>query len=1674
MPLIARPSFGSARIQSDRRGTKGMATGSRPNGTLVSGPWSRLCSVVGALVVVALATRAQVQIQPLPLPPIGLPMDPGGAPVVDLPRDPDSKRKLEAALDYIKSRDWPQATGILQSLIDIREDVFVRVTPELARQMADIFPGMKPGSMDMSVRALANALVARLPKEALELYQTAQEPKARGLLKEARENGNLDLLAKIMRSFLHTPAGREAAISLGTYYLDRGNDLAASLCFDKLIQADPDDNLGINSPTLLKAAMAMRRSGDLAGERVAWQRLSRRGTQKITLGNGEGRTPDEWKAAVAKTSPPRETGVQDWTVVGGNARRSAQSMGGTPFLEPRWPAESTLLERRFVPVQHRETITLPGDLVNNSRQFFEEGETYLVKERHHAPIPAGQPLAVTIGEENARTPILVYRSHGGILARNLKTGAVLWANPIEWTIDRMGLGGLLSKGSQKTTIQNWLSQYVTSRTQPEILFSNSVVGTLSSDAQRVFTVVDFEVPPPSNLSGGRAGPFGTTSGNFGPDINEALLHNRTEAYSLATGKLLWVAGGRGAAVGELADSHFLGVPLPIGDRLYQLNEKQQELRLAVLDPATGTLLGLQRLCTTRTLIPADSGRRVQAAHLAYADGILVCPTNSGVVLGIELLGNSFVWAHPYSPALENSEGNQQANQPFMPPGMVLPNGRFIRPGRVTAGGPAMAPIQTRWLVTPPVITGGKVVFAAPDADAIHCVSLRDGSRLWSHKRQDDDLYLGGVISGRAVVIGRKSVRALDVDGGGKVAWTLATGVPSGLGTASDNHYYLPLRESGAGKDPEICVMDVLKGEIVSHTKSRKKALPGNLVFHDGEMISQTSTAIAVYPQLSSKLAQIDELIRNNPADPVGLTERGDLRLDKGDWAGAVADLATALRNKPPPEVIERTREKLFDAMCEFARRDFPRAEAYLSEFKSVCDISPGPDPTPAQVEEARRESRRRLSAYLCLLGSGRETQGKLMEAFDTYLEVAGILGGGELQAVLDEPALKAASDTWAQGRVAAMVAKAGPPHRELLEARVAARLAKARSPTTPTDELRGLATVFGHMSSSGQEIRLLLAERLAAEGGADALAMAEQQLEMVRPPLATPEQHARALVRLAELNISRQLPDDAVACLARLAAEHPDVLVGGKTGKTRLAEAATDHRLLPFLDGPGFTFPQGRLAVSDKPMANQRMTQSHAISPEGNVLPFFSRHLVQFMHNQQTQGFNTLSVIDRATGEERMTETLARRNMLSTALNYTSYSRAQQTQPRFTFQAVGHIMLASAGNVVYAVDPLRRRVLWDMNLTNPGETASAQSPLQGSLAMDGNALWVVHNDGYRQRTGQAGPLLPNAAILVTREGMMGVDPLTGRTLWVRQDISADCQVITDGLVISIISTDPVSGKPAGVRGFRAVDGASVGVPDCSIPLANKIRLDGSNILWTEETASGKKLRLTEAVAMRDIWVRDLPPETIMVSTSGESFTAIIGPDGTLRVVDLASGKETLVARLDPRHTKDSAPFAVSDAARVYIGLHKQPEAAAQVQSAFIPASGINTRTLNGELYAIEKATGKMAWRANCHLQSLVLENLPMLPVIVMASRSNKPIPNNPAARILQTTIRTYDKRTGKLLFEKDASNQQVLQSMRIDTRKGTLELVTSQNTITHQVVEEPGAAAPPIRDQALPGGGTRP
>ncbi len=149
--------------------------------------------------------------------------------------------------------------------------------------------------------------------------------------------------------------------------------------------------------------------------------------------------------------------------------------------------------------------------------------------------------------------------------------------------------------------------------------------------------------------------------------------------------------------------------------------------------------------------------------------------------------------------------------------------------------------------TAPILTGDRIVYAAPDADSIRCLNLRDGLLIWKSARTDDDLYVGGVQNGRVLIVGRTLCRALSLDKGEQL-WQQAIPEPAGLGTFCGNRYYLPLRDTG------VLVLDPEKPERQTRLDCRKGEAKGNLIFHGGDLWSQDDGGVTAYPQLATKLA----------------------------------------------------------------------------------------------------------------------------------------------------------------------------------------------------------------------------------------------------------------------------------------------------------------------------------------------------------------------------------------------------------------------------------------------------------------------------------------------------------------------------------------------------------------------------------------------------------------------------------------------------------------------------------------------------------------------------------------------------------------------------------------------------------------------------------------------------
>jgi len=102
-------------------------------------------------------------------------------------------------------------------------------------------------------------------------------------LREAIEKADPTILAEVSQRFLHTKAGLDATDLLGTYHLDRGQYLMATLCYERLLARPDADKL--SPKVLFKAALAYRRSGNVPASDKMYARLSERvGRGDMSLG----------------------------------------------------------------------------------------------------------------------------------------------------------------------------------------------------------------------------------------------------------------------------------------------------------------------------------------------------------------------------------------------------------------------------------------------------------------------------------------------------------------------------------------------------------------------------------------------------------------------------------------------------------------------------------------------------------------------------------------------------------------------------------------------------------------------------------------------------------------------------------------------------------------------------------------------------------------------------------------------------------------------------------------------------------------------------------------------------------------------------------------------------------------------------------------------------------------------------------------------------------------------------------------------------------------------------------------------------------------------------------------------------------------------------------------------
>jgi len=839
--------------------------------------------------------------------------------------------------------------------------------------------------------------------------------------------------------------------------------------------------------------------------------------------------------------------------------------------------------------------------------------------------------------------------------------------------------------------------------------------------------------------------------------------------------------------------------------------------------------------------------------------------------------------------------------------------------------------------------------------------------------------------------------------------------------------------------------------------------------------------MVAFPQLKVKLALIDKTISENPNDPIGLTERGELRLDEGNLTGAIEDLSKALENKPDELTRAKAREKLYDSLTEYFQQDFNKGEKYLTVYEGLCKVEVPADANEETRKAKQAEERKRKANFLCLVAKGREAQGKLVEAFEKYQEFGALAADQALISVVDEPTVKAAPDVWSQGRIAAMIAKATPEQRKPLEDMIARKWADLSKKTDNLDEVRAFVNVFGSDFTIGKEARLALAERLVRDGDPKSILEAERHLYLLRGRGTDRTQAGRAVEMLAQLSTEKGLLEDAAFFYRTLKRDFADVVVrDGKTGAELFDLKASDKRVLPLLDEPSHGGPAGKVAKVDVVNGSFPYNQQvYHFGQVGDDLPFFKRSQLVWNFNMQQ-----LKLQERGTNEDKWAKPL---KLTPTNFQNLIYGNGQPNMKKFAFMNVGHLVVLPMGHMVFGIDPIRGEVLWEKNLYAALEGGPSrlppgqQFPYHNSLTVDprDGSIVLMYPDGWFQRISPPSQLEGSALVLQTREGLLAIDPISGRTLWTRTDVQSRSHIFQDDGVVYVIELD-TGNNPASTRALRAADGVSVKIPDFTTQYTKRVRQSGRTILLQDnDPKGGMVMRLYDIRTGEDLWTGKFPDGSKVLSTESDHLAGVITPEGKLHVVDLAVRKEVLTGKVNFDHFKTAQSIhLLSDGKFVFVMANGPVDPNIMpfggVQSNLMGGTGMRALPVNGYVYCFDLATSKVKYWNNIPNQMLVLDQFEDMPMLLFTARYNKWNIQGANRNVINANVvESYDKVSGKLLYKSpdNMMNAQNFHALIYDSKAGTIDLINWQMKIQHTLVGAPGAGTK-TGSATTPGAGT--
>lgn len=1486
------------------------------------------------------------------------PAAPGKPPGPSADSHVDTNKKILQALNKAKEAlATPESVGAIEFLqeriIDRPDDFFL------------------DQELHGTLKSEARRLLKGLTTDQRRHYELRYKEPARQILAEAKEEQDLDRFGEVARRYFLTESGAEAAYLLGSAHLDQGRALQAAMQFDEIV---PDLRTRWEPAVSLKQAIGWRQAGlpDKALELLVDAKKkypnARFGLGDRTTGwFDRDATALSWldQAVRAPTlRSPRGVIEEAWMLPRGAAARNGSAMEVSPLWRPLWTTPTLSREEA---AEDDRTKRLKTEI---------EGSRLRQQAASAPAVPAAIPVAAVdvvppampkaLADSYSSLDVVVFRTLSNLRAVHLATGRTLWesilTDPAYERLVESDNPPIAQNNGMTPPLQSFLSQRA---------WKDLTAGTLSTDGVRVYSVEDVgfvsSYPQYMMTARGIANPLAPND------------YNRLVAVELDTGRLQWEVGGPRLGKGQeltLAGTFFLGPPLAVDGRLYVLGENSGEVMLHVLDSVTGGLEWSQTLAIPEGSIDLVPRRRMVGISPATSNGVLVCPTDSGLVVGVDPAARRLLWGMKYS---VNTHITRATGRGFIQQNV--------------AGTSGATDEEPRWLDSTPLVGDGHVIVTPRDSEEMHCIRLYDGKVVWRRPR-GVSLTVASIDDGNVVVVGRNQVEALSLTEvepttGGvpqpKSAWRDPTPipVPSGRGVRCGSRYHIPLSTA------EIATLDLKTGQLIARSKTQNGAVPGNLIAVRGTLVSQSIDSITALDGLESVESQIEKSLEGD-ATAEAMALRGELRLHRGQEADALADLRKSVESDPKSP----GRPILAAALLERFRHDFAAYRTLGPEIEKLLD-----DP-------------QQRADYLRLTGAGLLRVGERKAAFAEYLKLA---GNGQAAFTLEKMSddLSVRSDRWVRARLAEIVAASTAAERSSYDEMVRTTTEDVLTKDDPA-VLRGFLGVFGDLPLA-DAVRRRLSETLDPEK--DALAL--ELLLMRMREASDPEIAGYATHRLAELYLDRERGPLIPPLVLALARRFADVkCFEGKTGAELAEEWKSDDLVLQFFGGASH-WPERKLEAKQRPARGgnvQFETPMEIVGPRGAYDGW--RFCID----------GRQSVVARdGNGQSRWSRPLdsfqdPKRQAASMAMRQGRNNNDASTR------MCGHLLAVRLGTTIAVMDGLSPgaapRDLWMQDL-NDGNGVRIEN------FMMGNQMRQRVSDGMGRPIGSLGVVTGDCVFYQSGARIVAADPLTGDVFWERRNMPRGSEIFGDREMVFVVA--PNSQQAAA---YHAIDGEPAGTRTIP-PAPNRLLMEGRRVVaWEKEGDTGSVFAVDPGTGER-VWNKEFNGDARMVAVEAAEV-AILEPRGHFTILDVRDGTARVDADVGLVEALES--IAVVRSAERYVLVTFAPPPGFVRRNQFNINSWARMQSAHGPVWAFDRASGRPLWATRVENQSFDVNQPEDLPVMTFSSYSyEQPRPGVTMAGQFMT-VKLLDVRNGQTILESKFPSSQVAHRFNVDLAEKTIAI----------------------------------